>query len=760
MASQIPFELVSRYKNAFQKQAGKDAVNTKLSRAEIERKGTIAIEALPEMFKAINFTLPEEELEVVRTHLLRERQHAIETGCKPVPGPDLGPGRVSFNDFCWVMTHSEFRFALLTKETLAATREQAITEYVRKLLNHDEPVRAAALRDPPGSLMGDKQAVRVLASHMHNLINHADVRVACARGISAIAEKPREASGVNKQGYGGRQAIIYDNKALSAFRHTLEYGEAQAYFDIRTFRNREPDQPPVELEPDLIAAYKASAHADKIVIVHELSTERPQENLYLHPVKLPRNEPSDPVRIAAVLGIYGVADTENEVAIAILLKVLALDPGWAVRAAALEVLRLWAADARKEGPLMRLGNAARWFPEEYYPWRSREEAREHFWTSLLDACANDPAWQVRKRCVVTLAEAVDMGNERVYAGLVASLEDPSQATRICAFKCLTAALFARGSFVSERNHRVQVHIHEGMRKWDACVLASQEAAQRRGEVDAELCVIKALVDRSKSESAVTRRAAVTALGSVTQRAQLRGDALCMEALLNIVEKEPDPAVQRAAVLAMSRAGIEGEEVVLGALKKTALSHKDRDVRKGAVEALEKLAYQGDTTVIEALAQCLKDPHAEVREAAVRALERAAEEGHPGAVEAAEGMLKDKSWFVRRAAARSTTMLEPEGERQSAVSSKILGREDKNWYAEVQAYLTKPLFYQSDTGAEVHWDCGLDSRFVDKNWYAEVQAYLTKPLFYQSDTGAEVHWDCGLDSRFVDKNWYAEVQAYL
>ena len=47
--------------------------------------------------------------------------------------------------------------------------------------------------------------------------------------------------------------------------------------------------------------------------------------------------------------------------------------------------------------------------------------------------------------------------------------------------------------------------------------------------------------------------------------------------------------------------------------------------------------------------------------------------------------------VRRAAARTLMLLEPQGDRQDTVAPKVLGREDKRWFNDVQGFLRKPLF---------------------------------------------------------------------
>ena len=214
-------------------------------------------------------------------------------------GAELGPGRFTFEDFLWALTHPGFTLTLHVEESMTAWRDKTIAGYAHMLLDSNESVRAAALRDPPNTLMGDKQAVRVLAKYMHTQTLPQDIRIAMAQGVATLAEKPREVSGEHLRP-GEKRAKIYDTKALAAFKHTLTLSEAALYLDVRTFRNREPTPPPVELEKNLAEVWKSSPQNDQIRFLTEIPRERESERLYLYEFREPVCEPCDAVRIAAV----------------------------------------------------------------------------------------------------------------------------------------------------------------------------------------------------------------------------------------------------------------------------------------------------------------------------------------------------------------------------------------------------------------------------------------------------------------------------
>jgi len=685
----LPFEQLSKFKNGFEKEAM--LANDKLLRRDAVKKGSIPAERLGPLIAAVGVKITPDEVEEIRAAITAERKHALSVAPDAVPDAAAGGERASFEDFCWGLTHPDFRATLEIEETLTRFRQEGIQDYTRRLLDPSPQVREAAVRDPPGIIVGDKQAVRSLARELHKVSSHSeDMRVDLALAIGAIAEKPREASGETAK-EGERQVKIYDSKALGALRHTLKLRDTTIYMDTRTFNNREPVDAPVEVESDLINICRTSASMNDVRFQDSIPPERESERAFLHEFRRPAVEPSDAVRTAAVLGFSGCADNDSEVVLKLLMHTAIYDPGWTVRCAAMDVLRSWSDDIRKEGPTHRWGSASRWWPERWSPWRGRDESLEHFW-EVMSCVRDDPAWQVRKRAILTMAQATNLGNERVLGIVAAALEDGSSATRQAAAKTLALALFGRGSYVSERKHQLLTRVQEGVPHWEAAELASEHAAGRKGGVDSDLVVIDVLVKRCFSQSPTTRRAAAAAIGNVMQRAQFRGDTRALQALLDVVRNDPEVLVQRAAVQSMWKAGIVGEERTLDTLFWAATSHPEPQLRKGAVESIERLTATGDRAGIECLTECLKDPYAEVREAAVRALERASHEGGEEATAAAESMLQDASWFVRRAAARALTMIEPEGERQASVAAKVFGREDKLWYAEVQGYLTKPLFY--------------------------------------------------------------------
>eukprot|EP00282_Hemiselmis_andersenii_P007901 CAMPEP_0114141378 /NCGR_PEP_ID=MMETSP0043_2-20121206/17876_1 /TAXON_ID=464988 /ORGANISM="Hemiselmis andersenii, Strain CCMP644" /LENGTH=696 /DNA_ID=CAMNT_0001235515 /DNA_START=230 /DNA_END=2315 /DNA_ORIENTATION=- len=684
-SASLPFEQLSKFKNGFEREAM--LANDKLLRRDAVKKGSLPPDRLGILIAAVGVKISPEEVEEIKLAVIAEREHALSVAPETVPDAESGPERITFEGFCWGLTHPDFRATLEIEETLTRFRHEGIQEYTRRLLNTDPRVRAAAVKDPPGIIVGDKQAVRSLARELHKPTHSEDMRVDLALAIGAIAEKPREASGEHAK-EGQRQVKIYDSKALGALRHTLKLQPTTIYMDTRTFNNREPVDAPVEVENDLIDICRTSESMRNVKFQESIPPERESERAFLHEFRRPAVEQSDMVRTAAVLGFAGCADNDSEVVLKLLLHTAIYDPGWTVRCAALDVLRSWSDDIRKEGPTHRWGMKSRWWPELWSPWRSRDDSLENFW-GVMSRVRHDPAWQVRKRAILTMAQAANLGNERVLEIVAAALEDGSSATRQAARKTLALALFGRGSYVSERKHQLLTHVQQGIPHWEAAEIASEITAGRKGGVDADLVVIEVLVKRCFNSSPTTRRAAAAAMGDVMQRAQFRGDTRAMQALLDVVRNDPEVLVQRAAVQSMWKAGIQGEERTLETLFWAATAHPEPQLRKGAVEAIERLTVPGDKAGIECLSACLEDAYAEVREAAVRALERASLEGGEEATAAAEGMLQDSSWFVRRAAARALTMIEPEGERQASVAAKVFGREDKLWYAEVQGYLTKP-----------------------------------------------------------------------
>ena len=83
-----------------------------------------------------------------------------------------------------------------------------------------------------------------------------------------------------------------------------------------------------------------------------------------------------------------------------------------------------------------------------------------------------------------------MGNLQVLDIVAAALEDESGCTRRAAYKTLSLSLFGRGSYVSERKHKILVNVQAGMSRWQAAEQAYQEVSTRRGGIDADLEVIE------------------------------------------------------------------------------------------------------------------------------------------------------------------------------------------------------------------------------------------------------------------------------
>jgi hypothetical protein len=318
----LSFEQVSRFKNLFQKQAAKEPVNRQLSRVELEKRGTVGIEHLPELVRAAGIKAFDAEIAIAQAEIVCQRQHAIDELEKRaaetianaddatnnnvisvknirVISPESGANRMTSEDFMWALSHPAFTLTLRVEESIAAWREKAITEYAQKLLDSNESVRASALRDPPNTLLGDKQAVRVLAKHMHTQTLDQEIRITMAQAVAHIAEKPREVSGEQVKP-GQKRVKIYDTKALAAFKHTLALSDAPCYLDVRTFRNREPKLSPVEVEDDLIETWRSLPHAEQERFLSEIPTERQSEALYLYEFRTPVHELCDAVRIAAV----------------------------------------------------------------------------------------------------------------------------------------------------------------------------------------------------------------------------------------------------------------------------------------------------------------------------------------------------------------------------------------------------------------------------------------------------------------------------
>lgn len=260
------------------------------------------------------------------------------------------------------------------------------------------------------------------------------------------------------------------------------------------------------------------------------------------------------------------------------------DPSWAVRAAAVEKLGDIARELRKLGYKSRWGQLKFWFQEDEEPWRDTgEEYRAFFW-SVIERATRDLAWQVRKRAVETIADAVEFGDQVPYNWITASAEDGSEIVKIAATKILMNALFGRGSVISERNYKLQQLLQDGLVPEEA-VRAADEHATATKEEDWERAVIHAIIHRSHHESAMTRRQALQTLANVISNARLKGDNQAILAMLAGLE-DNDVLVKTAAVQSLRKTALNSDARVVKGLIDTALYDTEWQTRKAAVEALE------------------------------------------------------------------------------------------------------------------------------------------------------------------------------
>ena len=105
------------------------------------------------------------------------------------------------------------------KETLTRFRETGITDYVRLLMDYQSEVRKGAIKDPPAIIVGDRQAVRALASFLHDQKVKEEIRIDLATAIAVIAEKPREASGGGKHKEGERLVRSHTPRPIHAIKY-------------------------------------------------------------------------------------------------------------------------------------------------------------------------------------------------------------------------------------------------------------------------------------------------------------------------------------------------------------------------------------------------------------------------------------------------------------------------------------------------------------------------------------------------------------
>lgn len=643
---------------------------------------TIEISRLGEFFQRADLKVGNDELEDIMRIFEFEIEHRGRTG------------RLIFEDILRLLTKPQYSFPLTMAEEMSHERQVTVAHYIAVLLGSDLEARKLMLKEPPTVMRGDKQACRLIGLEMHNQRHDEDIRIMLARAITTLAEKPRLVSG--EVAAPGEKALkLYDNKSMAAYMHCLRLSKHPAYLDKRSLWNPEDTNDPNNMI-SLVEVYKAwkkksteirrpPVYLDEIPVNDPLS--KPE---FFLEFRYAVNEPSDGVRVAAVESLISITDHEHEQAMKVLMHTAIHDPGFTVRAAAVQMLGNVAREIRKEGYSQRLGDYERWWDENEYPFRTKEESIAFFWSVLEQACV-DPAWQVRKRAVETIADAVSHGDVKPFGWVAARVEDACLAVRKSAMKMLISATFGRGSFISERNHRVSEMVQAGVPPHEASVRADQETAEVK-EVDWDRAALDALVLRTRHPQAMQRRSALQALGDVMSGARVHGDRACIEAFLRVLEEggETDELVQNAAIGALWKCTLKGDSTVVLPIAEFALRQRGWQSRKTAIEALERISGAADARVVATLVQMLDDKEASVREAVVRALEVIAPERDPVTLNAVAARLQDTSWAVRRGAARTLTMVEPEGERQESVAGKVFGLDDKRWYNNVQGLLMKPL----------------------------------------------------------------------
>ena len=243
-----------------------------------------------------------------------------------------------------------------------------------------------------------------------------------------------------------------------------------------------------------------------------------------------------------------------------------------------------ARELRKLGYKSRWGELKFWFLEDEEPWRdSPEDYRAFFW-SVLEGASRDLAWQVRKRAVQTISDAVVFGDQVPYNWITACAEDASEIVKNAATKVLMNALFGRGSVISERNYKLQQLLQDGLSPEEA-VSAADEHAVATKEPDWERAVVGALVHRSHHPSAMTRRQALQTLATVLANTRLKGDNQGILAMLEALEDD-DVLVRTAAVRSLRMTALNSDTRVVKGLVDTALYDSEWQTRKAAVEGLE------------------------------------------------------------------------------------------------------------------------------------------------------------------------------
>ena len=230
--------------------------------------------------------------------------------------------KLTFDDVLILLSTPNYTLCLYIEELMTKERRDMMKNYLKVILGEDEAARKAALEQPPTQLLGDKQAVRKLAIEMHDQERHSElVRVNLARGLAAIAEKPREVSGVPAPD-GEKRNMMYDAKAIAAFLLPLTLGE-EYFLDKRSFYNPEPRSgaadpsadPPVGvgLTQALMDWRSRGKEVRRELAFHDtVPTDYCSRPEYYVPFKRVLCEHSEPVRIECVnaLTVLGTHETE------------------------------------------------------------------------------------------------------------------------------------------------------------------------------------------------------------------------------------------------------------------------------------------------------------------------------------------------------------------------------------------------------------------------------------------------------------------
>jgi hypothetical protein len=230
--------------------------------------------------------------------------------------------KLTFDDVLILLSKPNYTLCLYIEELMTKERRDMMKNYLKVILGEDEAAGKAALVQPPTQLLGDKQAVRKFALELHDQERHSElVRVNLARGLAAIAEKPREVSGVPAP-EGEKRNMMYDAKAIAAFLLPLMLGE-EYFLDKRSFYNPEPRSgaadpsadPPVGvgLTQALMDWRSRGKEVRRELAFHDtVPTDYCSRPEYYVPFKRVLYEHSEPVRIECVksLTILGTHETE------------------------------------------------------------------------------------------------------------------------------------------------------------------------------------------------------------------------------------------------------------------------------------------------------------------------------------------------------------------------------------------------------------------------------------------------------------------